>query len=106
MSAGDQALEFLGRALECDDAIAQHEELGLLPLRGIGRHHLDLTAFVDGLPPSAFKASGHKSSISAQLDAAAKQEAYTLAEWGHRGGGGPHALKIARHINQTGDTDA
>lgn len=33
------------------------------------------------------------------LDAAAQQEAYTLAEFGHRGGAGPHALTIARHIN-------
>ncbi|SES03935.1 ead/Ea22-like family protein [Streptomyces qinglanensis] len=34
------------------------------------------------------------------LEHAAQQEAYTLAEWGHRGGGGPHALAVARTINQ------
>lgn len=33
------------------------------------------------------------------LEAAAQQEAYTLAEFGHRGGAGPHALAIARAIN-------
>ncbi len=33
------------------------------------------------------------------LDAEARQEAYTLAEFGHRGGASPHALAFARLIN-------
>ncbi|MVO84158.1 hypothetical protein GPA10_05075 [Streptomyces sp. p1417] len=33
------------------------------------------------------------------LEEAARQEAYTRAEFGHRGGAGVHALAIARAIN-------
>jgi hypothetical protein len=32
------------------------------------------------------------------LETEARQEAYTLAEFGHRGGASPHALAIARQI--------
>ena len=32
------------------------------------------------------------------LESAARQEAYTLAEFGHRGGGGHHAFAVARQI--------
>lgn len=40
--------------------------------------------------------------IAKLLEAAARQEAYTLAEFGHRGGAGPHALDVARAINTAG----
>ena len=37
------------------------------------------------------------------LESAAQQEAYTLAEWGHRGGAGPHALAVARAVLGSSD---
>jgi hypothetical protein len=38
--------------------------------------------------------------LATWLTESAQMETYTLAEFGHRGGGGTHALAVARLINR------
>lgn len=50
-------------------------------------------AYIAAMHPDVGKA------LAELLEEAARLEAYTLAEFGHRGGGGHHPLAVARAIN-------